>query len=91
MVNPTRRITACQIYPPIGIARLGNSPDEFFIGPEVRDVVPNDGRPYKDAKGRIKRQAARFHVFALDANGKAITELEVGTPVGDEITVTGRP
>ena len=24
------------IYPPIGLARIGNSPTEFFIGPERR-------------------------------------------------------
>lgn len=28
-------IVSAAIYPAIGIARVGNSRDEFFIGPEV--------------------------------------------------------
>jgi hypothetical protein len=31
----TRHIAYCKIHPGIGIARLGNSADEFFIGPEA--------------------------------------------------------
>ena len=31
-------ISSIKIHPAIGIARLGNSPYEFFIGPEL----PND-------------------------------------------------
>ena len=27
-------ITHIKIHPAIGVARVGNSPDEFFIGPE---------------------------------------------------------
>lgn len=61
------------IYPPIGIARLGNS-DAFFIGPEwpgglgVEVASDNAGtesdvEQFKDAQFRIKRQAARFRLF----------------------------
>ena len=28
-------IDSIRIHPAIGIARLGNSPDEYFIGPEI--------------------------------------------------------
>ena len=28
-------IVKAAIYPPIGIARVGNSPSEYFLGPEV--------------------------------------------------------
>jgi hypothetical protein len=41
-------IDTVKIFPPIGIARLGNSPNEFFIGPEI----PGDHTPpawYKDS------------------------------------------
>jgi hypothetical protein len=55
-----------KIFPPIGIARLGNSPDEFFVGPEI----PGDHTPpaggYKDSSFRIKRQAASFRLFAYE-------------------------
>ena len=35
------QIAYCKIFPPLGIARLGNSPDGFFIGPEVAGLVPD--------------------------------------------------
>ena len=62
-------ITTIKIHPAIGIARLGNSPDGFFIGPELPgDRTPPPGG-YKDAQCRIKRQAARFRLFGYDQNG----------------------
>jgi hypothetical protein len=62
------RITTAKIYPAIGIARVGNSPTEFFIGPErVGETSSPQGA--KDAQGRMKRQAARFHIFGYDSQG----------------------
>jgi len=59
-------ITEIRIHPAIGIARVGNSDTDFFIGPERRwdRSAPQGG--YKDAQCRIKRQAARFRVFGYD-------------------------
>ncbi|MBI1381808.1 MAG: hypothetical protein GC161_12060 [Planctomycetaceae bacterium] len=62
------------IHPGVGIARVGNSPDEYFIGPEARGWRPTPVGGYKDAAGRVKRQAARFRIFEIDANGKALRE-----------------
>jgi len=56
--------TIYKIHPAIGIARLGNSPDEFFIGPERIGERPNPPGGFKDAQCRVKRQAARFRIFA---------------------------
>lgn len=42
-------------HPRVGIARVGNSPDEFFIGPEVPGEVPRPEGGFKDGAGRIKR------------------------------------
>ena len=52
-----------QIYPAIGIARIGNSP-EWFLGPEQPDPAapPPPGDTYKDEQCRIKRQAQRFRL-----------------------------
>src|ERR671913_1152982 len=63
------------IHPAIGIARVGNSPDEWFLGPEVAGphLAPADG--FKDAAGRIKRQAARFRLYGLDRDGQVIAEV----------------
>ncbi|WEF34233.1 LodA/GoxA family CTQ-dependent oxidase [Pseudoduganella chitinolytica] len=68
------------IYPPIGIARVGNSADEFFIGAETLDTVGTEIRTdgseqpvhaFKDALYRTKRQGARFHLFEVPDDGSA--------------------
>ena len=56
-------IESVAIYPSIGVARVGNSPDEFFFGPEVPGAEPIDPERFRDRKGRIKRQAARFRAL----------------------------
>ena len=63
------------IHPAIGIARVGNSPDAWFLGPEVAlpPPVPADG--FRDAAGRIKRQAARFRLYGLNRDGQAIAKV----------------
>ncbi len=69
------KIKSFKIHPSIGIARLGNSPDGFFIGPEIPGVneIPEGG--YKDSEMRVKRQAARFRIFGYDKDGKFVTEI----------------
>ncbi|MFC9330323.1 LodA/GoxA family CTQ-dependent oxidase [Kitasatospora sp. NPDC057015] len=66
-----------RIHPAIGIARVGNS-EEDFVGPEVPDRPPAAPGGFKDAEGRIKRQAARFRIYAYDADGAAVREVVVG-------------
>jgi hypothetical protein len=67
-----------KIHPAIGVARLGNSPTDFFIGPETMGTpVPPPGG-YKDGQCRVKRQAARFRLYAYDGSGVA-TELTTAT------------
>lgn len=69
-------ITSVRIHPAIGIARLGNSPDAFFVGPEVPGAPPDPGGGrFKDEHRRIKRQAARFRCFGYDARGERWMEL----------------
>lgn len=63
-----------KIHPGIGIARVGDSAEAFFIGPEVPGQTgvlstPRGEQPiehYKDASGRILRQAARFRVYEYE-------------------------
>src|SRR4051812_9843026 len=70
--------TVYKIHPAIGIARVGNSPDEFFIGPEKPGDYPNPPSGFKDAQCRVKRQAARFRIFAHhdDNTSHEITDAE---------------
>jgi hypothetical protein len=70
----TTEISYVAIYPPIGIARIGNS-HEHFLASDLPGIseVPQGG--YKDSKGRIKKEVARFRIYAFDANGAVIKEL----------------
>lgn len=68
-------IVKAAIYPSIGVARVGNSPDEWFLGPEVPDPAPLPPGSYRDAHHRLKRQAARFRIYGLNAKGEIVREL----------------
>ena len=47
--------TKFRIHPAIGIARLGNSPDRFYIAPDAGGQLPiqcdDNGNPVVDADG----------------------------------------
>lgn len=77
--------TSVEIHPGIGIARVGTS-DEFFLAPEPDSAPPEK---YRDASGRLKRQAARFRVFECerDAEGRLLSAREL-TAQDAEITWT---
>jgi len=67
-------VVSAKIHPAIGIARIGNS-DEYFVGPELPyPTAPPDGG-YKDAQGKLKRQAARFRVYGYDKDNRPVAEL----------------
>src|SRR5262249_8809843 len=75
MDQQLRAVRTVKIHSSIGIARLGNSQGEFFIGPErPGDRTPPEGG-YKDAEGRVKRQAARFRIFGYDEQGRLVREI----------------
>lgn len=78
-VNPVRqrdqKIVRAAIHPSIGVARVGNSQEEYFIGPEVTNPEPACQGFYKDSAGALKRQAARFRVYGYNAAGEAVSEL----------------
>ena len=70
-----RRIVRAAIHPTIGVARVGNSPDSFFFGPEVPGALPRASGGFKDGNGAVAKQAARFRVYGLDADGRPVREL----------------
>jgi len=70
-----------EIHPKVGVARLGNSPDEFYLSPEKIGGLPiqcdQNGNVtdekitlYKDKQGRVKRQAAKFRIFRKNPETK---------------------
>lgn len=68
-----KRIHRVAIHPAIGIARVGNSDDAFFFGPEIPGGVPRG--PFKDQAGAMAKQAARFRLYGYDAQGRVVAEL----------------
>ena len=75
-------IVRAAIHPAIGVARVGDSVDEFVIGPEVVRPEPLAPGSYRDDVGALKRQAARFRVYGLNARGEAVREL-TGDPAAE--------
>ena len=70
-------IVKARIHPAIGVVRLGNSVagDGFFIGPEVTTPVQTTAATLRDGSGALKRQAARFRIYGLDADDQVVAEL----------------
>ena len=67
------------IHPSIGVARVGNSATDWFIGPEITNPPAEPVGFYRDAKGALKRQAARFRIYGLAADGSVVSELTAKT------------
>jgi hypothetical protein len=82
-------IVKAVIYPSIGVARIGNAPEGYFVGPEVPNPKPEivDGKkgqnPYRDKKGRLLPQAARFRIYGCNAKGEIVRELTGGESGAD--------
>lgn len=73
-MNLVSSIKSVAIYPPIGIARIGNSP-EFFYASDLAGSINTPSSGFKDHEGKIKKQVARFRVYGFDEHGKAVQEL----------------
>ncbi|WP_321477574.1 LodA/GoxA family CTQ-dependent oxidase [uncultured Paludibaculum sp.] len=76
-----------KIHPAIGIARVGTS-SEYFLGAELPGTYakPADGH-YRDASGRLRRQAVRFRVFEYDDTNPATPPIEVTAGQGGVMAV----
>jgi hypothetical protein len=68
-------VVRAAIHPAIGIARIGDSTKDFFIGPEVLEPAAESPGFYRDDTGALKRQAARFRIFGFNAKGEVVREL----------------
>jgi hypothetical protein len=84
------------IGPSIGVARVGNSPDSFYIAPDAIAALPiecdEQGTPifdsgilrrvnrFKDPQGRIRRQAAQFRIFRMEDGQAGAVEITLADP-----------
>lgn len=69
------RIVRAAIHPAIGIARIGNSRSEYFLGPQVTYPQAEPLGFYRDAQGALKRQAVEFRLYGYNAAGEVVREL----------------
>lgn len=94
-----------KIHPAIGVARVGNSA-EYYLAPETPGGLPldpNTGKPiyagsgvptqniFHDKSGALKKQAARFKVFAYDSTDPddSGTRVQIGKTKVEGKTVEG--
>ncbi len=85
-------LTTYKIHPGIGIARLGNSPDEFCLSPEKPAALPiecdSQGNPLMSPDGLTERTTERFK----DAEGRIKRQgARFQIYVYDEESPEGRP
>ncbi|WP_353572331.1 LodA/GoxA family CTQ-dependent oxidase [Candidatus Albibeggiatoa sp. nov. BB20] len=78
--------TIYKIFPAVGIARLGNS-NEYYIAPEAAKGLPIntsgadfEHTDFRDDEGKMKRQAARFQIYACQDDG---TQTPISLADGD--------
>ncbi|WP_367026860.1 LodA/GoxA family CTQ-dependent oxidase [Methylococcus sp. ANG] len=61
------------IHPTVGIARVGNSQEYFYFGPEL--PASTSRGPFKDPSGAMAKQAVRFRLYGYDRKGRVVCEL----------------
>jgi hypothetical protein len=67
-------IHSVAIYPPVGVARVGNS-NQYFLASDVPGVAPSPRGGFKDSQGRVKKQAVRFRLYGFNKKGEVIREI----------------
>lgn len=82
--------TSYVLSPSVGVARLGNSPTDIYLAPLVIGGLPLEcdangnatGQPvstFKDALGRVKRQAQPFSIMRTTDGGVSYQEITLQT------------
>lgn len=73
------RVVRAAIHPSIGVARVGDSEEQFYVGPETDRPPPIAPGDMKDPTGALRREAARFRIYGYNAAGEAVAELTAQT------------
>ncbi|MCY4046167.1 MAG: LodA/GoxA family CTQ-dependent oxidase [Cellvibrionales bacterium] len=80
-------IVKAEIYPPIGLARVGNAsiekPDGFYFASEVAGKMATDDNQFRNANRELKRQAVKFRIYVTMSDGSVH---EVSLQEGVDIT-----
>lgn len=67
-------IQSVAIYPPLGIARIGNS-SEYYFASDLPNTMETPNGGFKDKEGKVKKQVARFRVYGFNAAGEVVKEI----------------
>ncbi|PVZ71508.1 CTQ-dependent glycine oxidase GoxA [Pelagibaculum spongiae] len=70
-----KEVVSYEIYPPIGVSRLGNS-HEWFYAPEVPGIPQAQGR-FKEDENSIKKQVQRYRIYGFNVHGEAVSEFNL--------------
>ena len=73
--DKAKLIRNARIHPAIGIARIGNSSEEYFVGPEIPAVYDYPKGGFRDEQNCLKRQAVRYRVFGYDERDRLVGEI----------------
>lgn len=79
------RIVRAAVHPSIGVGRVGNAAEEYYLTPQVPNPAPKPPGAYRDKTGAIKREAVQYRIYGYDEDGAVVAEL---TP--DNATVSWR-
>lgn len=76
MPNPAD-IVEVAVHPALGIARVGNATDGYFLAPEIPGTAAVDTDRFRDPgpageAQRVKRQAVRFRIYATLRSGRKV-------------------
>jgi hypothetical protein len=81
----SKPVVRCAIHPSVGVARVGNAPaDDYYLAPEVPGRAADPGpQGYKNAKGQVRKEGARFRIYGYDKKGNVVREI-----TSDEAEIT---
>ncbi len=81
----SKPVVRCAIHPSVGVARVGNAPaGEYYLAPEVPGRAADPGpQGYKNAKGEVRKEGARFRIYGYDKKGNVVREI-----TSDEAEIT---
>jgi L-lysine epsilon oxidase-like protein len=71
----TTAIVRGSIHPAIGIARIGSSPEEYLLAPQVPYPPMRPIDSSHDRNGQLKREAVEFRIYGYDKDGNIVAEL----------------
>lgn len=73
-MKKSQTIHSVAIYPPVGIARIGNS-EEYYFASDIPGVAEKPAGGYKDGGGKVKKQVARFRIYGFNEAGEVVREI----------------